>query len=90
MQDRISNLEDTIWEHDRVSHQDKWTVIEGKMHPEFLYLEDNKYKMEPISYLECDSGSCTSNEEILQELYSFMWICIQLITLRMKWKSHTF
>ncbi len=71
MQVRISNLEDTIWEQDSVSHWDKWTVIELKMHPKFLYLEDNKYKMEPISYLKCDSGSCTSDEEILQELHSF-------------------
>ena len=41
------------------------------MHPEFLYLEDNKYKMEPISYLECNSGPCASDEEILQGLHSF-------------------
>ncbi len=41
------------------------------MHPEFLHLEDNKYKMEPISYLECDSGPCTSDEEILKELHAF-------------------
>ena len=41
------------------------------MHPNFLHLEDNKYKLEPISYLESKFGSCTSDEEILCELHSF-------------------
>ncbi len=41
------------------------------MYPKFLHLEDNKYKMEPISYLECNSRPCTSDEKILQGLHSF-------------------
>ena len=71
LQGQISRLEDTIWEWDNIDYWDKQTVIEGKMCPEFLHLEDNKYKMEPISYLECDSRPFASDEEILQGLHSF-------------------